>query len=344
MRKKTSFITALVLTFIIAFGNSVFAFQDLHGDSAEAKIRALKEHNVVSGISGQLFDPQGTLTYAQAVQMLVTGFELNIDHLQFIKEPKASDYFTNVPDEAWYARAFMIAQLNGLPVPQDVHPYEALTKEMYADLLFHALDTRGPFPMIRIFILIADEKDIDNDKMGSIQSLLILKIAELNESGQFLPKMAITRSEAASLLYNALEFVKQRNKGADEADKSSEEVTVAVEPIHDDVNKVTLAWGEKSNGCYGISIDKIEFANNEAIIYYSVHFPEPTDECIQVITYPAISTYIDNKYNIKLQQSSDSSTVNPSETGVPGKPGETVKPDLPHLTDKKLPLPFPQNG
>lgn len=337
MRKKAHWIIALVLTCLIAFGNSVFAFQDLSGDPAEAKIRALEQQGAISGISTTLFDPQSAITYAQAVQMIVKGFDLRMDHLNFIKEPKASDYFTHVPDDAWYTQGFLVAQLNGLPIPQDVNPYATMTKEAYADLLYHALEAaERPFPIIKIYILIADEADVDGDKMGSVQNLLILKITELDENQQFQPKASITRSESSAWLYNALEFVKKRSENIDPP--RQEDVDMTIEPIDDEVNKVTLSWGEKPNGCYGISIEKIEFdaANQEAIIHYILHTPEPTAQCTQVITYPKVSTFVGSHYEVKLQQSGQNDM--PVHPIVPRPPVDRVP--LPPV--EKVPLPLPE--
>lgn len=314
MRKKWSFIAALALTFLLLFGNAAFAFQDLKGDPAEAKIMALKQQGVISGVSDDLFQPRGSLTYAQAVHMLVKGFGLNTDNLHYIKEPKASDFFTHVPDDAWYARSFIIAHENGLPIPKDVDPQSSIAKEDYADLLFHAVATKGDFAFIQIWIVIADENDISKDKMESIQKLLIAHIANLDKENRFHPKAQITRSEAAEMLYNALEFVKKQTgqKPVPTPPGQKDDVTMTTEKINDDVNKITLSWGEKPNNCYGISIRTIEFSGDEAIVYYELSYPTPGTMCGQIITQPKAVTYVPSQYQVQIR---------PAGAVMPDKPG-----------------------
>jgi hypothetical protein len=332
MKKLWSIVAMVVLAIPLLFGNAALAFDDLQGEPNGHKIAELKKHGIVSGIGERLFHPREKMTYAQAVQMLVKGFRLNIDNLKFIKEPKASDYFTRVPDDAWYAKAFIIAHLNGLPVPKDVDPQAKITKEEYADLLFHAIKTKGDFAIIEIWINIADEADVSKDKMNSIQALLILKIAALDDKQRFHPKDAIRRGEAAEMLYNALEFVKKHVKPNPPADG---EVTLTIDKVNDEVNKVTLSWGEKPNSCYRIAIANIEFVSeSEAIVYYALSYPTEEMMCSQVITHPQAVTYVASQYQVQVRPTNERDGIThggnhgvtrpgrPAGYGVPGNTGE----------------------
>lgn len=197
----------LLLVSVLAFGYSAFAFSDTQGDPGEASIKTLEQRGIVDGMGDGRFVPGASLTYAQSLQLLVKSFKLNIDHIQFFKEPLASDYYTKAQDDAWYASSLIIAQHNGLLLPRDVDPDAPITREEYADLLCKALLATGPYAFIEIFILLGDADQVTPERMGSIQTLLIAEIAKLDEQKSFRPKESITRSEAAVWLYKALTFM-----------------------------------------------------------------------------------------------------------------------------------------
>jgi hypothetical protein len=300
----------LCCLFVLLFGTSAFAFQDTKGDPAEAKIEALQKAGIVNGVSDEKFDPKGNVTWAQGVHLIVKGLNLNMDAIRFIKEPKASDYFTDVPDDAWYAKSLITAYHNGLTLPKDLHPGQALTKEQFASLLAAGVHAKADFSQIEIFIQIADGNEINPDYMNAIQTLLIAKIASLDAQQMFHPKSELTRSEAAEMIYNAVEFVKQHAGNGSGSTPSQppidQKVTLSTEKVNENVNKVTLSWGSKPNAGYRITIDGIEFkANGEAIIRYSLHLPEPGHMYAQVVTEPKAETYVASKYKViaKLSES-----------------------------------------
>ncbi|UTW70166.1 hypothetical protein KHA80_05905 [Anaerobacillus sp. HL2] len=56
----------------------------------------------------------GSVTYATGVALIVRALDLNIGHMRFIKEPKASDYYTNVEDNKWYSDLLFMHNLTAL--------------------------------------------------------------------------------------------------------------------------------------------------------------------------------------------------------------------------------------
>ncbi|WP_127579690.1 S-layer homology domain-containing protein [Paenibacillus koleovorans] len=299
MRKR--WISAiLVLLLLLSVQANAFAFSDIKGDAAEADIIALRDAGIVSGMSAEQFAPKGKVTYAQAVHLIVKGFGLNIDHIRFIKQPLASDFYSNVPNDSWYAESFIIANLNGLSIPQDVNPNSVITREQFAQLLFEGISVKGDFPLIQIWINIQDEADVSKEYMTSIQSLLIMKVAML-EDGNFLPKQEVTRGEAAQLLHRAMQFVKKHQPIAP-APPADHEVSMNVTKVTDAVNQVTVSWGSKPNPGYTIGIDRIEFRpNGEAWIYYMTGTPDPNKMYPQVIVEPKVDTYVSSAYKPVLK-------------------------------------------
>jgi len=313
MRKKWTVAVAAFLVFMLMLCGSAMAFSDLQDDPAKAKIEALERQGIVSGLNDGRFDPKGLVTYAQGVQMIVKGLDLNLDNIRFVKKPEASDYFTRVRNDAWYAEAFIIAYHNGLPIPKDVDPQTAMNKETFCYLLEHALTGKGDFPIVKIYKLIADEDEVTKEYMSSIQTLLILKIVKLDGGNRFHPKAEITRSQAAEMVYNTIDFLKKQEKPG----QPDPDVNLTVNKVNDRISQVTLSWGEKPNNCYRISIARIDFtADQKAIIYYQLQTPQEGTMCGQVITHPTASAYVDSSYQVTIQPLPEASVPHPDPSAA----------------------------
>jgi hypothetical protein len=296
MKKILTLVTTTALLCSLSVG-SVSAFNDLDASQKES-IMALKQQGVVSGVDDQHFVPQGKISYAQSIQLLVKGMGLNIDNIQFIKEPLASDFFTNVPNDAWYAEAFIIAQLNGLPIPKDVDPNATITREQFADLLIHAVDTKGSFPVIKMLVIFEDADEIDPQLNYSLQRMILHKITELDKDQKFHPKKEMTRGQAAVWVHSAMKFVESHS----EKPPVQEEVQVLVEKVNDQVNKITLSRGQKPSGGYDIEINSIRFENDgRAVISYTLVDPKPDSSNTSAITEPKAETYVSSKYTVTAE-------------------------------------------
>jgi hypothetical protein len=296
----------LVLGVMLVYGQSVFAFSDIQGDLAEAKIIALQKAGIISGMDVNTFDPKGKVTTAAGVHMLVKGLDLNLDRLRFMKEPKASDSFDNIPDDAWYAPSMIAAFHNGIPLARDVQPQSTLTREAFAAYLFGALTTKVNYVSTMNWVEVKDQNEISKDKTIAVQEVVKSKIASL-ENGSFRPKAEITRSEAADMIYNVMQFIKDNpNLGVQPTTPGpavSDEVTVTSVAVNADVNKIVLSRGSKPNSGYGIKIVGVVFTSEgEATIRYTLQNPEPGHMYAQVITEPKAETYISSAYKVTAKQ------------------------------------------
>mgnify|MGYP001199992031 CR=1 FL=1 len=287
-KKLLSAALALLLTAFVLGGTALAA--DERGAPRDAKRTLI---------------PTRELTVADAVGMLVDGFQLDRG-----RSPQAGDDFKNVPDDAAYARDFAVALEHGLPLAADVDPEAKITKEFFADLLFHAMLTKGEFAFILLYVEIADEDEIDPRYMDSIQKLLIGGIMELDKEGRFHPQATVRAGVARGMMLKALRFVEKH--AAPPADTSSEEgdVQLSVTPVTAEVNKITLSWGEKPNPGYALTIPKIEFAEpGQAIIYYELHFPDPDRMYPQVIVEPTASVYLDSNLQPVIRRLNPGPTI-----------------------------------
>ncbi len=299
MRKQTSMALTALLLSSVTF-SSAFAFTDVEEGQREA-VTALKDRGVVNGIDQEHFAPKGQISYAQSLQMIVKAMDLNLDLVKFIKQPVASDTYTNVPDDAWYADAFIIAHYHGLDIPRDVNPHAAITREQFGDLLVRALEKKGNFPLIKMFIQIQDEDQLKPELQGTIQRALLYKIAQLDQEGRFHPKSELTRGEAAAWVYNAIRVMEVHSQKPAPAQApvpaQAAKIDVSLEKVNDEVNKVTLTWEQRPHPGYGMEITGIRFeAGAKAVIIYKLHEPDPDKMYPQVITPAKVSTFIPSGY------------------------------------------------
>lgn len=296
MKKIITVALTTVLVGSLSFGTAFASFTDVD-DSQKEAINVLKDRGIVSGIDSQHFAPKGKITYAQTVQMIVKGLDFNLDTMRFIKAPLASDFYTNVGNKAWYAEAFIIAQYSGLAIPKDVNPNAVITREQFGDLLVRALEKKGSFPTVKMFIQFNDEAQINPELQGSLQRMVLYRIAELDKASNFAPKAEVTRGQAAAWVYNTVQFLENHQSVPAPTPAPTEEVKVTVEKISDDVNKVVLSRGEKSNAGYGVEINGISFgADGKAIITYTLVEPDPDKMYAQVITEAKAETFLSAKY------------------------------------------------
>ena len=288
--------TAVALCFSIT--GAAYAFNDVKNDPEQTAIEQLQQRGVINGVGQDQFAPKGTLTVGNAVALIVSGMKLNIDNIQFIKEPKASDYFTNVKDDFWYAQAFIIASHNGLDIPKDINPNAAVTREQYAHWLYNALETKGDYAWIEMYVMLHDEDQVDDAYMTSIQHLLIAKIAKLDDNSDFRPKKPITRSEAAGMLYRTIEYV-DNVKPIEIPHSVLTDVKISSEKVSDDVAKITVSAQAPHPG-YGFEVSSIQFIGSQAIVNYRVILPDPDKMYPQVVTEVKAETYVDAKYEAVL--------------------------------------------
>ncbi len=300
MKKVVALFLSSIMLSCLTF-NTTFAFSDVEGAQAEA-ILALKNRGVVNGIDNEHFVPKGKISYAQSVQIIVKGLDFNLSLLRFVKQPLASDMYTNITDDAWYADAFIIAHYNGLEIPKDVNPNASITREQFGNLLVHALEKKGNFPLVKMFIDIKDTDQITPEYQGALQRMLLYKITELDKDGKLNPKSELTRGEAASWVYNASKVVTAHSQQP----APTENVAVTVEKVNDDVNKVTLSRDSKTSAGYGIEITGIRFEQDgQAVILYKLKDPHPDSMNAAVITEPKVITFISSKYKAVIEPTAE---------------------------------------
>ncbi|WP_308638961.1 S-layer homology domain-containing protein [Paenibacillus silvisoli] len=310
LKTKRFVILAMMMTLLLlSLSQSVWAFSDTKSDPNEAKILELQKLGILSGGKDGAFQPKGKLTYAAGITMIVKGLGLNIDNIRFIKEPKVSDSFPKMKDDAWYANTFIIASLNGLEIPRDTDPSAIMTREQFAHHLMKCVLKKGDFAFIDLYVMLKDEKEVTPAYMDSIQKLLITKIAQLDSKEKFNPKAAITRSDAAGWLYGAIQFVKNTPPipPVEEPEPFPlYDVKLSVKAVNADVNEVTVS-AQAPNPGYGLKIGSITFEGDKAIVQVVPVYPDKDKMYPQVITEVKAVTYVASGFKPVLAETGASS-------------------------------------
>lgn len=300
MTKTTKLLSALLISSSLlgAGAASASAFSDVQDRDQLAIVKSLQSKGIIQGITSDKFAPQRTITSAQAIQMVIKATDLK-EYPNF-----SGKSFSTVPDGAWYADAVNIAAQNGLPVTTETKWNEPMTREDFAHLLATAVQKTGNYPVILMYINIADESQIKEESRGAVQFLLLTKIAELSKAGQFNPKQEMTRIEAAEMTHAAMEFIenhKQRN--VDDSEKVQGGVSFQVEKVNAEVNKVIITKDNLPHPGYGLAVTSIDFmSSKEAVINYMIIQPDPDKLYPQVISKSSVETYVPSNYEVKVKE------------------------------------------
>lgn len=294
-------IIAMSLLTLVALTPVASAFSDIKGTKGEKHIVHLKERGVIKGDSkGKgYYHPQDKLSYAQAAVLLDEAFDLNLDAVKFIKEPKASDYYEKVKDNKWYSQSFIDGYHNGMIFAKDINPNASISREEFAGQLMTQVDRKVDYPLIMMHVGYKDIEEGKEEYKGAIQKLLLLKFEELSDKGKFYPTKAITREDAAIWLDSAVTFVEEQLEAQKNA-SALQDVKLSITKVNNDVNKATVTATVPHPG-YGIAISSIEFEGDTAYVTVKQVNPDPDKMYPQVISDVSVDTYIASTYKVVLK-------------------------------------------
>ncbi|MGZ9583291.1 S-layer homology domain-containing protein [Paenibacillus marinisediminis] len=288
----------IIMVICFTFSGTVSAFSDVKNDPEKEAIERLQQQGILSGDTSGLFKPAAKLNNASAIALIVNAMDLNLHHIKFVKEPKASDYFTKVKDNVWYSQAFIVALHNSLNLDEALDPAAEVSREQFSHWLFQALSRKGDYAWSEVYKMINDDKSINPAFADSIQKLLISDIAKLDSKQNFRPKDTITRSEAAGMIDRAYQFLSKHNPN-EPIEENPYGVSLTSEKVNDDILLVTISATLPHPG-YGLEVSSIDFDKKEAVINYRILPPEPGMFYPQVIKEGKATTYVSSRYTPRL--------------------------------------------
>lgn len=287
MKKTTKLLTAMLVTSSLLGAGAASAFQDVQEGKPLQMVKELQAKGIIQGVSADKFAPAKTITTAQAVQMIVNVADLKV-------QPNFTGRsFDSVPKDAWFADAVNIAAQNGLSVSADMKWNEPITREGFATLLSEAIQKTGNYPVVMMYLHVADEDLMKEESRGAVQFLLLTKIAELDANAKFHPTKNLTRIEAAELAYHSIRFIDIPQKPG----QSEPDVSTKVVKVDESQNKVTVTKEDLPNPGYGIKITSVDYVSDtEAVIHYKVLQPDPDKMYPQVISKSSDDVLVPSKY------------------------------------------------
>lgn len=212
--------------------NGHLDFADARGHWAEKEIFELYDKGIVNGKSEHSFDPDGQVTRAEFMAILVRA--MGLDQATFAGE------FNDVSSDKWYADVLAAAKKNGLLEGSNgnANPEQAITREEMVQIIVRAYEkVCGEIKVGGGFL--------DYNDAGAISDwaqMAVIKASEIGlvngtGDGCFSPAANTTRAQSAVLIVRlmpALEKAveeKAAAKAAEEAAKAAEEAAKAEETV-----------------------------------------------------------------------------------------------------------------
>lgn len=163
--------------------------------AAEA-VKALSSKNVINGFSDGTFRPDDSVTREQMVKMLVEAFNL---------VGKSDASFADVASERWSAKYIDMAVACGIVKGTDegrFSPEADVTRQDAAVMLARLCDAKAI--SLSGTVVLTDDKIIADYAKESVSRLAGAGVISGFEDGSFRPNEALTRAQAAKLIYSLL--------------------------------------------------------------------------------------------------------------------------------------------
>jgi hypothetical protein len=175
-------------------------FRDIALSWARAQIEALASRGIIDGTEDGTFDPDGKLTRAQYIKLLVTAFDL--------ADETAGTTFTDVKPGDWYYSSVASAQKLGIVQGQDDNLFGAdnlITRQDMAVLMVRTAQAAG--------VEIAKSQDAKNfSDDASIAGYAAESVKMMQQAGiingmddnTFAPRETATKAQASKMIYMML--------------------------------------------------------------------------------------------------------------------------------------------
>lgn len=193
---EITFLTSYSGKYTVKYSNA--GFEDLGNVSwARASIEGLAAREVVQGVGANSFAPEGKVTRAEFLQMVMSAFD--------ITDEQSSGSFKDVKETDWFYKAVMSARSLGIVEgvnSGEFAPHREITREEMAVIAYRA-SVKAGIELGRTVdtAKFNDEGDIYGYARESVQKMQEAGIINGMGDGSFAPKENATRAQAAVIAY-----------------------------------------------------------------------------------------------------------------------------------------------
>lgn len=179
-------------------------FTDIEGHWGADKIVKMTAKGITNGYSKTSFKPDGDITRAEFIKLLVVAFDL---------ESEGKNIFADIQSDDWYTSYINIALKNGLLnhitgiEGLNFNPNDQITREDMMILLasLYDLKTGNDMKIDEVYFDDLSEATVIGQK--SINGAKDLNLVQGYEDGSFRPKGTATRAEAMEILDNLMSLL-----------------------------------------------------------------------------------------------------------------------------------------
>lgn len=179
--------------------SAAVAFSDINGHWAQRAVTYLSNKHIISGRGDGTFDPEGQVTRAEYVKMIVEAYGLY--------DSRATAEFTDISTSDWYYGYVASMVKRGYILGDDTgafNPNALISRQDMAVILYRTLQGNNLVPALNTLEkLFADFDDVSAYAQNSVTYLSNMKLIN-GSDGMFRPHDSSTRAEAAQIIFNAV--------------------------------------------------------------------------------------------------------------------------------------------
>jgi len=163
------------------------------GDWYYKAVSTLKEKEIISGYEDGTFKPSKSVTRAEFIKMVISNIEDNQNDVTT---------FSDVSEGDWYYTYIMKARRLGIAEGSEnkFRPNDNISRQDAVLILYRVLTLSGNQP--EGFRPFADWEEISSYASEAVLSMGCAEFVNGNDMNMFLPHNALTRAEAAQMIYN----------------------------------------------------------------------------------------------------------------------------------------------
>ncbi len=176
-------------------------FADIEEHWAKESISFLAKKGIVNGKSDGVFEPDASITRAEASKILCLAFSIDMTSQESV--------FTDVPNDSWFApyvNALYASNLIKGTTADTFSPDKAITREELAVLIIRIHEKRKGTILFYDDYLFNDSYAISSWAEQAVNKAVSLKIILGDDKNCFLPAKSTTRGEACTIVHRLLKI------------------------------------------------------------------------------------------------------------------------------------------